>query len=105
MGGSTKERNFRPNCDRIPSRQNHLQTSYYSSKSHCVVQCTFLWCCLLCCTFESVDDILKCAQCNKTGMLERFPVECHKTRTKVITVANATDVNNNEPIRIQSKYM
>ena len=38
--------------------------------------------------------------------LEQFPIECHKTKTKVITLANRNRCKqHNEPIRIRSKYM
>ena len=39
-------------------------------------------------------------------MIERFPIECRKTKTKVITLANRNRCKqHNEPIRIRSKYM
>ena len=38
--------------------------------------------------------------------IERFPIECRKTKTKVITLANHNRCKqHNEPIRIPSKYM
>ena len=41
-----------------------------------------------------------------TLVLKRFPIECRKTKTKVITLANWNRCKqHNEPIRIQSKYM
>ena len=40
------------------------------------------------------------------GILKRFPIECRKTKTKVITLANRNGCKqHNEPIRIRSKYM
>ena len=37
--------------------------------------------------------------------LERFPIECRKNKTKVITLANRNRCKqHNEPIRIRSKY-
>ena len=39
-------------------------------------------------------------------LLERFSLECHKTKTKLITLANHNRrKQHNEPIRIRSKYM
>ena len=41
-----------------------------------------------------------------TVFLERFPIECRKTKTKIISLANRNRCKqHNEPIRIQSKYM
>ena len=38
--------------------------------------------------------------------LERFSVECRKTKTKVITLTNHNSrKQSNEPIRARSKYM
>ena len=38
--------------------------------------------------------------------IERFPIECRKTNTKVITLANRNRCKqHNEPIRIRSKYI
>ena len=41
-----------------------------------------------------------------TGVIERFLIECRKTKTKVITFTNQrTRRQSNEPIRTPSKYM
>ena len=38
--------------------------------------------------------------------LERFPIQCRKTKTKVITLANHNRCKQrDEPIRIRNKYM
>ena len=40
------------------------------------------------------------------GTLERFSIECRKTKTKVITTANQNKGKyHKEPMRTQSKYM
>ena len=40
------------------------------------------------------------------NVIERFSIECRKTKTKVITLANnSRRKQRNEPTRIQSKYM
>ena len=39
-------------------------------------------------------------------VIEWFPIECRKTKTKVITLANRSRCKqHNEPIRIRSKYL
>ena len=39
-------------------------------------------------------------------LLERFSIECRKTKTKVITLTNHNSrKQSNEPIRARSKYM
>ena len=45
------------------------------------------------------SDIIK-------SVTERFPIECRKTKTKVITLANRErSKQRNETIRIRNKYM
>ena len=45
---------------------------------------------------------LKCA----TMLLEQFSIECRKTKTKVITLANHKEHRKySEPIKIRSNYM
>ena len=42
----------------------------------------------------------------RIATIERFSIECRKTETKVITLANHNRCKqHNEPIRIRSKYM
>ena len=53
--------------------------------------------------WETINAVTMGIECYT---IEWFSIECRKTKTKVITLANhSRHKQHNEPIRIQSKYM
>jgi len=52
------------------------------------------------------DEIHVADPSKSSGKLERFAIECHKTKTKVITLANPSSHKQySEPIKTRGNYM
>ena len=65
----------------------------------------YIYCCSLL-SKEKSRSVSYLILTNFRAYLERFPIECRKTKTKVITLTNCNRCKqHNEPIRIRSKYM